>query len=208
VSWKETKHHEAQTPWVKAELGRKTLLFRWMDDVVHIIDMSISREGRKAMRAMKKKDFYGKGLDLLPEPGVRRAFGFHWGIAGGVVTCRGLNQFEGEGAGEAARKGAPVLQGGNQYCSSQRRLGAGVGRLLRALDTTNGEEEDVKRQIARILFELKGAGYESEEIGKLLRRTEKEAWFGLKELRPIAKMDPEWAKMAGAIDDLLRTVED
>ena len=83
-----------------------------------------------------------------------------------------------------------------------------MGRLLRAWDTTNGEEEDVKRQIARILFELNGAGYSSEEIEKLIRRTEKEAWFGLKELRPIAKMKPDWAKMTGAIDDLLRTVED
>ena len=208
MAWKETTHHEVQTPWVKAEMRKKTLFFRWMDDVVHIIDKSISREGRKATSALKKKNFYGKGLDLLPEPGVRRAFGFHWGTAGGVVTCRGLNQFEREGAGRAARKEAPVLQGGNQYCSSQRRLGAGMGRLMRALDTTNGEEEDVKRQIARILFELKGAGYNSEEIEKLIRRTEKEAWFGLKELRPIAKMDPDWAKIMGAIDDLLRTVED
>ena len=55
---------------------------------------------------------------------------------------------------------------------------------------------------------MTGAGYSSEEIEKLIRRTEKEAWFGLKELRPIAKMNPDWAKMTGAIDDLLRTVED
>ena len=66
----------------------------------------------------------------------------------------------------------------------------------------------MKWQIARILFELKGAGYSSEEIEKLIRRTEKEAWFGRKELRPTAKMNPEWAKRTGAIDDLLRTVED
>ena len=83
-----------------------------------------------------------------------------------------------------------------------------MGTLRRALDMTNGEEEDVKRQIARILFELQGAGYSSEEIEKLIRRTEKEAWFGQKELRPTAKMNPEWAKKTGAIDDLLRTVED
>ncbi len=54
---------------------------------------------------------------------------------------------------------------------------------------------------------MTGAGYSSVEIEKLIRRTEKEAWFGLKELRPIAKMNPDWAKMTGAIDDLLRTVK-
>ena len=45
--------------------------------------------------------------------------------------------------------------------------------LRRALDMTNGKEEDVKWQIAGILFELKGAGYSSEEIEKLIRRTER-----------------------------------
>ena len=117
MAWKETTHHEAQTPWVKAEMRKKTLFFRWMDDVVHIIDKSISREGRKATRALKKKNFYGKGLDLLPEPGVRSAFGFHWGTGGGGVNCRVLRRRERERAGGDARKEGQVQQGGNQYCS-------------------------------------------------------------------------------------------
>ena len=127
MAWKETTHHEAQTPWVKAEMRKKTLFFRWMDDVVHIIDKSISREGRKATRALKKKNFYGKGLDLIPEPGVRRAFGFHWGTAGGVVTCRGLNQPRGkkrrsykEGTSTAAPSGGWGRAWGD-YCEHWTR---------------------------------------------------------------------------------------
>ena len=58
VGWREREHIRAQRPWVQQEIAKKCCLVRWMDDLIHVVDRSLSRAGWGAIRRMQRKDFY------------------------------------------------------------------------------------------------------------------------------------------------------
>jgi len=204
---KETLFLETLNVWTRRSLEKGTLCIRWMDDVLHVAVRSMGRAAKAALKRMQRKKFYGEGLDLLEEEGETRAFGFEWEANGSVLVCRGVNQSEAEENSGAAMKGVSVVQGTQHFCDVRRRGGAALGRLLRVLDTTNAPEEDVKRQAGRVICELRSVGYTEQELTRIIRKAQKEAWFSMADMYALAKAPKAAARAAARIDDVLRRCE-
>ena len=60
----EQEHLESYPVWV-----RKVLRIRWQDDVLMVVDRSLSKAGWSYVKEMKKKDSYHKDLELEREEG-------------------------------------------------------------------------------------------------------------------------------------------
>ena len=96
---------------------RKVLRIRWQDDIIMVVDKSLSKEGWKYVKETKKKDYYHKDLELEQEKEETKAFGFKWETRTGVVRVRATNQFEKELKKEegALRKNPPMVQGNIEF---------------------------------------------------------------------------------------------
>ena len=205
----EHEHLESYPVWVREEIRKKVLRTRWPDDVLMVVDRSLSKAGWNYVKEMKKKDFYHKDLELEREEGETKAFGFEWATRTGVVKVRAANQFEGDLTKEegALRKDLPMVQGSVEFGESKRKLGAAYGRIVRVMDMTNHEGPEVVRQVGRVLGELRARGIKKQDVEYLRRRAEREAWIGMGELRKVARMSGRGAAAAMMIDDYAREVE-
>lgn len=74
---REEEHYE-ECSWVQLKgLQERTLMTRWMDDVIHVIRGKLTSGGMWALKLFSKKDSYGKDLELNLTDGDE-AFGFEW----------------------------------------------------------------------------------------------------------------------------------
>ena len=71
----EERHIENVGWLVMKELSTKTIFFRYMDDVVHVVRGKLSRGARKVLQRLQRARSFGPGLNLLRTSGGE-AFGF------------------------------------------------------------------------------------------------------------------------------------
>jgi len=207
VGWCEKVHEEGLPPTVQWELRTKVFKRRWQDDIIQVVDDSASKEAKEAMRERSSKRFYRGELELEEEKGEDTAFGYRWSVDGGILGCEAVNKFELEIPGEWKEKEWPEVAGPAQFTPEGRKYGTALGRVLRALDMTNAEEPEVARQVARILLQLRGAGYPTEMMMRILKRAERESWAKLRGLRWIPRLSPGVAKVMGGLEDISVRVE-
>lgn len=184
AAWCKEKAMSSVPTWIRNEVETKTLRVRWQDDIVNIVDKSISRGAWKCVKKMRTRNFYGRGLDLNEEEGEQCAFGYEWRTKTGVVQVRSVNQYEDEfNHGPTRKKELPTVQGICEFGNQRRKIGTAVGRLVRVVDMTNEGESEVQRQLLRVMCELKKQGYTARMINAARRRAEQGAWVNMAPLR-------------------------
>ena len=72
---KEYTYLASLPPHVAHEILTKTLMVRWLDDLLHIYPRDLSRPASRAVDRMQRTDFYGGTLELL-RTSSNVAFGF------------------------------------------------------------------------------------------------------------------------------------
>lgn len=159
---------------MKRELKEKTLIMRWMDDLVVLVRGRLTRMGKWALKRLQKKDAYGQELQLLRTDG-EEAFGFAWREENGAVL---VNQEEKWVTRSDHPKGLPkvqVLLDGRSAVSKGTLKGTAIGYFLRMLDCSNRRKEDVAMMCKRLTCELLNTGHtkgEMEEVWRELKNHE------------------------------------
>jgi hypothetical protein len=72
---------------------------------------------------------------------------------------------------------------------------------LRVLDMSNESEDEIVAQIARLILELRRAGYSTMTLMKVMWRAEKEAWVDLRSVRKLTRLSPAKAGVLANCDD-------
>lgn len=184
------------------------LRLRWQDDVLNVMDRSISRDARLTVRESQARNFYGGELMLEEEKDEDTAFGFRWETTRGVVRVRGASKYEEEDQRDGERaKGVPVVQGLCDFSSRTRKTSTGYARVLRLLDMTNRTTTDVVRQVGRCLCELKIRGYPTSVLEEIRRKADRESWASLKSLKAVTHLNQTEAKDLARVEDWARERE-
>ena len=72
---------------------------------------------------------------------------------------------------------------------------------MRVLDMSNESEDEIVTQIARLILELRRAGYSTMTLMKVMWRAEKEAWADLRSVRKLTRLSPVKAGVLANCDD-------
>ena len=66
---------------------------------------------------------------------------------------------------------------------------------------SNESEDEIGAQIARLILELRRAGYSTITLMKVMWRAEKEAWCDLRSVRKLTRLSPAKAGLLANCDD-------
>lgn len=169
----------------------RTLCRRWMDDLVDVVEEELEEEPASMVRDMEGRKFFGKMLTSIKVEG-NEGFGFRFAVEGAKVKVRPLMKFlrkrkevsnpsEEEEATETPTKPPwqekeGTVHGGPQYRPEQQDVAVGLGYLYRWLDLNNSSEHDVTEGAARIVLELKEAGFSDKILSRILKRAQAESY--------------------------------
>ena len=166
---------------VRQEFGTKLMMMRWMDDLVLVTSRWASWAARKAARRMTRVSAYGGNLKLVRTAGAE-AFGFQWRTFGDVVEVKADEKWLERFVNTPGLKRKSGLYGAKQCVKGSVKCGVVKGSMMRLLDCTNCEEEDVMMMMTRMMIGMMEVGH-----GK---RTMEAALDGMKEEAslPIGKL--------------------
>lgn len=158
---------------MKQELKKKSLIMRWMDDLVLLVKGRLTATGKWALRRLQRKEAYGRGLQLLRTEG-EEAFGFAWREANGAVLVSQEEKWVRRGDHPSGLDVMPVLLDGRSAMSAGTLKGTATGYFLRILDRTNKGEEDVGMMCKRLACELLESGHPRKELEEVARELKKQ----------------------------------
>jgi hypothetical protein len=170
---------------IQYEIKARTVLMRWMDDVLQLWARSISKKSNRALRTLAAPNFYGGKLDQKSEGrSADTAFGFKLKLHGGLVRARSSRPYADErGEDEGIQAQWPHVHGGSAYTSRKVKVSSATGRIFRELDMTNGTEADVVAGVKRVVGEMVCAGFERKSLRTAVGKVEASSWVRLVSVR-------------------------
>ena len=173
-------------PPVMQEILNRTLIVRWLDDVLHVYPKNLSHLAKRAIRRLQSRNFYGGTLELIEDLKASVAFGFWVQQRHGRVLIREkLTFLRDDPSPEEIQEHVWALVAPDwQFGAKKTSYNIMYGRLTRHLDTTNGAEEDVIAGLCRIISELSYVGYELSLIQKAVKQVSLTATLNL---NPVLK---------------------
>ena len=146
-------------PHVAQETLTRTLMVRWLDDLLHVYPRNFSRPARRAVDRMQRVNFYGGTLELLRTPSSV-AFGFWVQARHGRLLVRERFTYtrDIDHKHSSSTQVWPLIPPVWQFGVMSTNYNTMIGRYIRHLDTTNGMERDVLWGLRRISSELIQAG--------------------------------------------------
>ena len=74
---------------------------------------------------------------------------------------------------------------------------------MRVLDMTNAPEEEVTEDLCRVALELRGSGYSTEVMKKVMVKVGAESWTDTRELRGVERLTKDEARAIARYQDVL-----
>ena len=66
---------------------------------------------------------------------------------------------------------------------------------------SNEDEGEMARQVGRLVFELRTAGYSTDALNGVIRKAEKQSWCRMHVARDAARLSEIGARLAAGLDD-------
>jgi hypothetical protein len=195
---------------IQYEIKARTVLMRWMDDVLQLWSRSISKGSKRALRTLAAPNFYGGKLDQKSEGrSADTAFGFKLELHGGLVQARSARPYADERAeDEGIQAQWPHVQGGSAYTSRKVKVSSATGRIFRELDMTNATEADVIAGVKRVVGEMVCAGFERRILRTAVGKVGTSSWVRLVSVRRfLSESDPMIAEWCARYDQLERRMQ-
>ena len=163
------------------ELLTKTLMVRWLDDLLHVYPRDLTRAASRAIDRMQRRDFYGGTLELLRTSSTV-AFGFWVQARHGRLLVRERFTYTRDIEESACASSSvwPLVPPVWQFGVMSTNYNTMIGRYIRHLDTTNGMERDVLWGLRRISAELIQADFPVELMNKAIKQISLNANLDLK----------------------------
>lgn len=184
---------------ISHEINNRTLLVRWLDDLLHVYPTNLSAGAMRALRRMQRLRFYGGTLELL-ESSPTVAFGFWVQTRHNRLLVREKFTYTTPAQQNAAPVDSawPLIPPAWQFGVHTTNYTTALGRYIRHLDTTNGVEEDVLNGLKRISSELIEAGYDRKMLTKAVKQVSFHSHLDLRSLIQFHELPTNshqsWAK--------------
>jgi hypothetical protein len=162
-----------------------------LDDLIQIVPNGLNLNTYRALKALSRRNFYGGTLNLLENNNPEIAFGLLFQLRHDCLLVRETFTFvESETREVGLSPLRSSLTPAYQFGVTQIRTNTVVGRLFRHLDTTSGDEKDVKNGLNRILGALRVAQYPVRILSKAVAKVERQSWANLASVKLFLCLPP------------------
>jgi len=153
-----------------------------MDDLVLLVEEGLSREARRWVRRRKGRWVYGRELEMVQTNGVE-AFGFQWRTKkNGDVNVWADEKWTNKLDKVYGFKPQSSLFPGIGFVKRGLQEGVLKGMMMRVLDCTNVEEEEVRYRLLRLVAGFRLVGHEERKVRSVVCAVQKDALLKLDEL--------------------------